>query len=72
MAALAAIGGALTTAISVLWKANETKNSRRIEQLETSVVHLSAKADECERDRANMREEIGRLDERTKRAQKGV
>lgn len=53
--AVVTVVATLAGVVATLWKLNESKNSMAIE-------HLKAKAEACEKDRAELRERVIRLE----------
>lgn len=57
LAGIVAVVGALSSTVGWLWKVNETRNAKRIDQLEEDLVVSNTKHDECMTDRNALREE---------------
>ncbi len=55
--AVTAVVGGLTTAVVALWKSSESKNAKAIQSLE-------ARAEDCEKDRDDLRVRVAKLEER--------
>lgn len=57
LAGVATLIGGLATTVTALWKVNETRNAKRIDQLEQNLAESNKKHDECMDDRNTLREE---------------
>lgn len=62
MACVATAGATLAGAVATLFKLNESKNTKRIESLESEIGSLRVRADACEKERNEFRVELARLE----------
>lgn len=72
LAGIATVVGTLSATVGWLWKANETKNAKRIDQLEQNLAESNKKHDECMDDRNTIREECAVMRVRLEMLEKNI
>lgn len=62
LAAIGTVIATLATAVASLWKISEGKNAKAIAGQAETIAHLTERAEDCEKDRSDMKVRIAVLE----------